>query len=84
MKLSEYEGMLEQQGGVCAICGKPEAVKNVSTGLVLALAVDHDHESGQVRGLLCNRCNVGLGFFSTAQLLEAALTYLRRCESIAE
>jgi hypothetical protein len=47
--LTEYERLFEQQGGKCDICGNPPKSK--------ALAVDHDHESGAVRSLLCFRCN---------------------------
>lgn len=51
---SQYDAMLESQGGVCACCGeKPSADKR--------LAVDHDHATGRVRGLLCTRCNFGIG-----------------------
>lgn len=47
--LAQYEAMLQSQGGVCAICGRPPKNK--------ALAVDHDHLTGRVRGLLCFLCN---------------------------
>lgn len=49
----EYEAILEYQGGVCAICDHPPKSKN--------LAVDHDHKTGLVRGLLCYMCNYTLG-----------------------
>ncbi len=51
--IDQYEDMLEKQGGVCAICHK-------SNGDI-PLGVDHDHETGKVRGLLCNKCNLILG-----------------------
>jgi hypothetical protein len=55
----------EQQNGLCAICGLPEE------------HVDHDHVTGQVRGLLCAGCNKGLGFFrDSPQLLRQAAEYL--------
>ena len=50
--LAEYDQMFEDQKGVCAICGNPENNRR--------LAVDHDHKTGKVRGLLCTRCNVKL------------------------
>lgn len=51
----------------CMICGKAEK-----------LVVDHDHETGKVRGLLCNHCNRGLGHFrDNTQFLEDAIKYLK-------
>jgi hypothetical protein len=54
MTLADYDAMLALQNGVCAIC------KSVSDR---NLAVDHCHETGTVRGLLCRSCNIGLGNF---------------------
>ena len=56
LTLLEYSSLLKKQKSVCAICGRRENKKN--------LAVDHDHKTGRVRGLLCFRCNFGLPFFS--------------------
>lgn len=54
--------MLEAQNGVCAICHNPETMSTnrKNDGKVNNLAVDHDHETGQVRGLLCFKCNTTL------------------------
>ena len=53
--VDEYDAMLEAQGGGCSVCG-------VGSGWAeKRLAVDHDHASGRVRGLLCDRCNTVLG-----------------------
>jgi hypothetical protein len=72
-----YAEMLAAQGGVCAICGRPETSK--FQGRLRALAVDHDHGTGAVRELLCCGCNQGLGGFrDDPALLEAAAAYLRR------
>ena len=69
--------MESQQGGVCAICKKPEKSK-WNTEQPMLLAVDHDHETGRVRGLLCNNCNTGLGkFMDDPDLLSSAIEYLR-------
>lgn len=55
----QYEEMLSKQNGVCAICEQPETGK--VRGITKPLAVDHDHATGKVRGLLCDRCNHALG-----------------------
>jgi len=66
--------MLTAQAGCCAVCRRPA---EESTGKVLA--VDHSHETGEVRGLLCSHCNRGLGhFLDSPDLLRAAATYLER------
>lgn len=67
---------LIDQGGLCAICKKPETVK--IKGKLTTLAVDHDHQSGRLRDLLCAKCNRGLGLFQDdPALLEAASAYLK-------
>lgn len=69
----QYDAMLAAQGGHCAICPATEP------GGRGEWHVDHDHETGEVRGLLCSRCNLGIGLFrDTPGLLESAATYLRR------
>lgn len=73
--LSKYDEMLEAQGGGCASCGKtPE--KNGRR-----LAVDHDHETGEVRGLLCIHCNNIVGYLeSCPELYNLVVRYLRFCK----
>lgn len=76
----DYDNIVENQGGVCAICKQPEiATRN---GKVKRLAVDHCHDTGIVRGLLCQLCNTMIGNAKddTDRLL-AAIEYLtsRRC-----
>lgn len=74
-----YHQMLKDQGGVCMICGRPET--EAYKGVVKPLSVDHDHDTGQVRGLLCTKCNRGISMFrENPFLLEAAAKYLRRCK----
>lgn len=69
--LAQYNAMLEKQGGGCAICG---AVTNKNGK---ALFVDHCHDTGKVRGILCYRCNTGLGSFKdNAVLVAKAVSYL--------
>ena len=64
MTLDEYEVMLNKQNGVCAICGKTEELNKGNTRGQISLAVDHDHETGKIRELLCMDCNQTLGRFN--------------------
>lgn len=66
LTLLDYEQLSEKQGGRCAICGTtPDANPGRGRGrdaAVIRLAIDHDHATGQVRGLLCVTCNLALGY----------------------
>jgi len=74
--LEAYDRMWHAQFGLCAICQFPET--KTKYGVTKRLAVDHNHETGEVRALLCSRCNMGLGLFSdNSETLEAALDYLK-------
>ena len=72
ISLDEYKQILEKQKGVCAICrGRNKCNENIS------LAVDHNHITGKIRGLLCLKCNLGIGAFKdNIDLLEKAYSYL--------
>lgn len=70
----QYVTLLALQGGRCAICRRPPKVGG------RRLSVDHDHASGQVRGLLCFRCNRGLPTYATASWLASAFSYVLRAE----
>lgn len=70
--IDEYEEMHRKQRGLCAICLKPEASKD-RRGTRRALAVDHDHVTGKVRGLLCFRCNSALEAFDKDQSIVMRL-----------
>jgi len=68
--MNDYIGLLERQNGVCAIC--KETCKSGRY-----LAVDHCHETGKIRGLLCLECNRGIGALKdSVSLLECAINYL--------
>jgi hypothetical protein len=67
----DYTRMFTEQNGCCAICNKNQ--KKLSK----RLAVDHDHETNQIRELLCGACNAAIGIFEdNIELLQAAIQYL--------
>lgn len=68
----QYDAMLAEQGHACAICYQPEGL--IRLGRPMSLAVDHDHETGKVRGLLCANCNRALGLLADdpERLISAA------------
>lgn len=73
--LEWYREQLSKQSNVCAICKQPE--KAVIRGKVISMPVDHCHKTGKPRGLLCTKCNRGLGLFSdNVDVLKAAIQYL--------
>lgn len=73
----QFQQMLEEQEGVCAIC-RQECNRSTTT----RMCIDHDHSTGKVRGLLCFQCNVGLGKFKDdTALLRTAIEYLQRSSS---
>jgi len=65
----KYQEMLSSSGGLCAICKKPYGRPNI----------DHDHETGLVRDILCRSCNSGLGNFNdNVDVMRMAIAYLQR------
>lgn len=71
MSLEEYKAKVVAQGGVCAICFGV----NISG---IRLSVDHNHETGVIRGLLCDNCNRGLGHMQDSiDILMSAVAYLK-------
>jgi hypothetical protein len=70
-----YDLMYQEQGGRCAICG--------TLGQSRGLAIDHDHDTGVVRGLLCSRCNSGIAMLChNREYVQAADHYLARWEGV--
>jgi Autographiviridae endonuclease VII len=79
LTIDEYEAMFTAQGGVCAICRKPEPAIDPRTGTRRLLSVDHNHATGVHRELLCTLCNQGIGQFKEdPALLEAAIAYIKK------
>lgn len=73
MSVEEFNSLEEKQGGVCAVCLRPPASGRWSG----RLRIDHNHETSEVRGLLCDPCNLGLGLFSdNPEALMRAAEYL--------
>ncbi len=75
--LEDYEIKYEEQGGVCAICKQLETL--VIRGKLYNLAVDHNHETGKIRELLCSRCNMMLGALEkNIELIEPMIDYIHK------
>ena len=70
LTLDQYNALLAKQGGVCAICRCQPSVQRKP------LAVDHDHRTGAVRGILCGKCNVRLVALDDHEWLATAHEYL--------
>ena len=74
----DYCSMHRDQGNSCKICG--EQLSLFKTEELQTACVDHDHATGEVRGLLCRMCNIGLGCFQDdTELLDMAMDYLLKC-----
>lgn len=73
--LEDFQDLLEKQNGVCAICNLPEISKHQFG--VKNLAVDHNHITGKIRGLLCNKCNLTLGLVNeNITILNKMISYI--------
>lgn len=70
---SDYENIMSAQDGRCAICGDEPARP----------CVDHNHETGQVRSVLCHRCNIGLPYVEDVTFRKRAIAYLETHEGLA-
>lgn len=72
--VEEYLNILERQDNKCALC---ESEKSSFKNMTLPLCVDHNHSTGQIRGLLCNKCNSMIGMVNeNIEILEKAILYL--------
>jgi hypothetical protein len=79
LRLGGYEEMLAEQGGGCAICGgRPSAQRK-------HLDVDHDHHTGEIRSLLCNRCNRAVAALNDDMIYAVkVISYIRKKIGIKE
>ncbi len=76
--LEKYHELYTQQNGCCAICSKQITLYAETRDLSDVACVDHNHTTGEVRGLLCNHCNTGIGLLQEdVYILEAASKYLK-------
>lgn len=77
ISLAERDVLIIKQRNLCAICGKPEIRQY--KGRISALAVDHNHQTGKVRELLCFNCNRLIGFAKDSiQILQTTIQYLQK------
>lgn len=77
LTIEDYDRILEDQGNSCAICHKKDYEVSGDRFSKIKFAVDHNHTTGKVRGILCNQCNRALGMFSDSEeVLRSALKYL--------
>jgi hypothetical protein len=75
----EYKRMLDKQNGLCAICGSEG---KGGRGITRKLVVDHCHETGTIRGLLCANCNTGIGLLKeNKSTLAAAIHYIEESKN---
>jgi hypothetical protein len=73
----DFDKLLMKQKNVCAICSKPES--RMVKGTLSKLSVDHCHKKGHIRGLLCTKCNSGIGLLQdSCTILERAINYLKK------
>lgn len=76
--------LFAKRHGDCYICQKPETAKDTK-GRIKALAIDHNHDTGKVRGVLCQRCNLALGAFQdNIETIKRAISYLNSFGSLVE
>ena len=78
--IEEYEIMLNNQNGVCAICHLPETKKLYNNlNKTFSLTVDHCHSTNKIRGLLCQKCNTALGLFrENIEIIKSSIEYIKK------
>jgi len=79
LNVKDYNKMFDKQQGCCAICGRHQSE------LKRCLAIDHNHSTGQIRGLLCSSCNPAIGSLgadSGIELLQKAIEYIKEYNKV--
>ena len=84
MSKDEWFWMYKEQGRECGMCSRELSInRNGSDPNSLSACIDHDHETNKIRGMLCNRCNVLLGFADDdVNLLQLGIIYLNEANGI--
>jgi hypothetical protein len=76
LTLDDYQKLLDETNGVCPLCGVTLIFDGVFDN---SAVIDHNHETGEIRGIMCNSCNRGLGQFKdNIQSLEKAIEWLKK------
>lgn len=76
MSINDVEEMIKKQKGSCKIC-------QGTFNTIIRPRVDHDHSNGKIRGILCNRCNTGLGLFRDNEtFLSRASSYIKKNKGV--
>jgi len=79
LSIGDFNKLLKEQNNTCAICFNEETLFDSRQKVSRTLAVDHDHKTGRIRGLLCWHCNSGLGKLKdSVDLLQKAIVYLNK------
>lgn len=79
LSVEDYRRMWMERNGKCDCCGESEIKTRADTGEPYLLGVDHDHVTGEVRGMLCSRCNVALGMLDdNPDRIRKLLSYIER------
>lgn len=77
LSLEEYDKMFESQKGLCKLCDKPET-KCSKLGEVMSLSVHHSHVTGEIIGLFCSKCNMGMGLLKDSPRLLRRAGFLNQ------
>lgn len=79
LSIEEYDAIIKSHNGLCAICKTDKGRFDTRTGKKQKLHIDHCHLTGKIRGLLCNKCNIGIGLFNNnIELFKKVIEYLSR------